>query len=223
MEETLQPQPNTGIGGKTIRYLQMRLLIKGVEFIQKRFFLSFNSEYSEKRLQEKLRICPFSGSREEKMAYAEKLEEELRENIIKQINLRHAKWFNPTFIITKLHEKRKQILEANSLNLEIQTSNFIMNGTVHVKYLIRKGNQAIDLDLKSVFQNLKVYPPYRPYLVFQTMGKVYQYREMPFGTQHFPIFFAQALAMGLTKIRRESDKRIHYYLDDLLFLHCNQQ
>ncbi|KAA6379245.1 MAG: hypothetical protein EZS28_025230 [Streblomastix strix] len=37
MEEILQPQPDTGMGGKTIRYLETWKLVKGVEFIQKGF------------------------------------------------------------------------------------------------------------------------------------------------------------------------------------------
>ncbi|KAA6309635.1 MAG: hypothetical protein EZS28_056469 [Streblomastix strix] len=48
MEEIQQPQPNTGMGGKTIRYLETWKLVKGVEFIQKVFFLLFKSEDSEK-------------------------------------------------------------------------------------------------------------------------------------------------------------------------------
>ncbi|KAA6326946.1 MAG: hypothetical protein EZS28_053882, partial [Streblomastix strix] len=35
MQETLQPQPDTGMGGKPIRYLEAWKLVKGVEFIQK--------------------------------------------------------------------------------------------------------------------------------------------------------------------------------------------
>ncbi|KAA6387428.1 MAG: hypothetical protein EZS28_017044 [Streblomastix strix] len=50
-----------GNGGKTIRYLETWKLVKGVEFIQKGFFLLFKNEDSENRLQEKMRICPFSG------------------------------------------------------------------------------------------------------------------------------------------------------------------
>ncbi|KAA6360314.1 MAG: hypothetical protein EZS28_044158, partial [Streblomastix strix] len=79
MEEILQPQLDTGMGGKTIRYLETCKLVKGVEFIQKRFFLLFKNDDSEKRLQEKLRICLCSGQREEEIAYKEKLKEELRE------------------------------------------------------------------------------------------------------------------------------------------------
>ncbi|KAA6379725.1 MAG: hypothetical protein EZS28_024748 [Streblomastix strix] len=91
LEKTLHPQPNTGMGEKTIRYLETRKLVKGGQFIQKVFSLLFKNEFSEKRLQEKPRICPFSGSREEEIAYTKKSEEELRENIIEQMNSEQAK------------------------------------------------------------------------------------------------------------------------------------
>ncbi|KAA6401479.1 MAG: putative reverse transcriptase [Streblomastix strix] len=223
IEEVLQSQPDTGMGRKTIRYLETWKLVKGVEFIQKRFFLLFKNEDSEKRLQKRLRICPFSGSREETIAYTEKLEEELRENITEQIYFEQAKWFNPTFIIPKPHQKWTKILNAYQLNKEIQKIHFKMNGTDQVRDLIRKGDWVTSLDQKSAFHHLTVYPPHKPYLAFEAMGKVYQYRAMPFGTQHSPIFFAQALAMVLTKIRRESDIRILNYVDDLLLLHQNKE
>ncbi|KAA6312483.1 MAG: hypothetical protein EZS28_055917, partial [Streblomastix strix] len=61
--------------------------IKGV-------FQLYKREYSEKRLQKRLRICPFSGLREEEIAYTEKLEKELRENIIEETNSEQDKLFN---------------------------------------------------------------------------------------------------------------------------------
>ncbi|KAA6359559.1 MAG: hypothetical protein EZS28_044914, partial [Streblomastix strix] len=145
-------------------------------------FLQFKSEDSEKRLQERLRICPFLGSREEETAYTEKLEEELRENIIEQIHPEQARQFNPTFIIPKPHQKRRKILDASALNKEIQTIHFKVNGTDQVRDLIRKGDWATSLDLKSAFHHLIVYPPHRPYLALEAMGKVYQYRAMPNGS-----------------------------------------
>ncbi|KAA6358630.1 MAG: putative reverse transcriptase [Streblomastix strix] len=223
MEEILQPQPDTGMGGKTIRYLEAWKLVKGVEFKQKGFFHLFKSEDSEKRLQERLKICPFSGSREEETAYAEKLEEELRENIIEQIHPEQAKWLNPTFIIPKSHQKWRKILDASALNKEIQTIHFKMNGTDQVRDLIRKGDWATSLDLKSAFHHLIVFPSHRPYLAFEAMGKVHQYRTLSFGTQHSSIFFAQALEIVLTKTGRESDIRILNYVDDQLFLHQNKE
>ncbi|KAA6356054.1 MAG: hypothetical protein EZS28_048419, partial [Streblomastix strix] len=81
-----------------------------------------------------------------------------------------------------------------------------MNGTDQVRDLIRKGDWATSLDLKSAFHHLIVYPSHRPYLAFEAMGKVYQYRAMPFGTQHSPIFFAQALAMVDFGLRKDVHK-----------------
>ncbi|KAA6375751.1 MAG: hypothetical protein EZS28_028722 [Streblomastix strix] len=174
---------------------------KGSGIHTKTVFFLFKNEDCEKRLQERLRICPFSGSREKEMAYTKKLEEELRENQIEQIHPDKAKWFNPTFIIPKLHQKWRKILDASALNKEIQTIHFKMIETDQVRDLKRKGDWATSLDLKSAFHHLIVYPPLGPYLAFEAMEKVYQYRAMPFGTQHSPIFFEQALTMVLTKTR----------------------
>ncbi|KAA6388103.1 MAG: hypothetical protein EZS28_016374 [Streblomastix strix] len=110
-----------GNGEKTIRYLETWKLVNGVEFIQKEFFLLFKNQDSEKRLQESLRICPFLGLREEEIAFTEKLDEEFCENIIEQIHPKQGKWFNPTFIIPKLHQKWRKIIDASALNKEIQT------------------------------------------------------------------------------------------------------
>ncbi|KAA6399272.1 MAG: hypothetical protein EZS28_005196 [Streblomastix strix] len=81
-----------------------------------------------------------------------------------------------------------------------------MNGKDKARDLIRKGDCATSLDLEQDFHHLIVSPTNKPHLAFEAIGKVYQYRSMPFGTLHFPIFFAQALAMVLTKIWRESIK-----------------
>ncbi|KAA6368680.1 MAG: hypothetical protein EZS28_035794 [Streblomastix strix] len=153
MEETLQPQPDTGMGGKPIRYLEAWKLVTGVEFIQKWFFLLFKSEDSEKRLQERLRICPFLGSRDEETEFTEKMEEELRESIIEQIHPEQAKWFNPTFIIPKPNQNWRKILDASALNKEIQTIHFKMNGTVQVRDLIRKGDWTTAQQLLAAQDN----------------------------------------------------------------------
>ncbi|KAA6385466.1 MAG: hypothetical protein EZS28_019003, partial [Streblomastix strix] len=107
---------------------------------------------------------------------------------------------------------------GNSIDGEIG-----MNGTDQVRDLIRKGDWATSLDLKSAFHHLIVYPSHRQHLAFEAMGEVQQNEARLFGTQHSPIFIVQALAMVLTKIRRESDIRILNYVDDLLLLHQNKE
>ncbi|KAA6353608.1 MAG: hypothetical protein EZS28_050865, partial [Streblomastix strix] len=162
-------------------------------------------------------------SREEEAAYTEKLKEQLRENIIRQILLEQFKQINLIITILMSHEKWRKILDESSLNKQIQTIHFKPNGTGKVIDLIMKGDWATSLDLKSAFHHLIIYPPRRPYLAFEPMGKVCQYSAMPFGTQHSLIFFAQALAMDLKKIWRESDIRILNYADNPLLLHQNKE
>ncbi|KAA6361100.1 MAG: hypothetical protein EZS28_043374, partial [Streblomastix strix] len=170
------------MGGKTIRYLEAWKLVKRVEFIQKVFFLLFKNEDSEKILQEGLRICPFSGSREEEIAYTEKLEEELKENIIEEIHPEQVKWFNPKIYNS---ETSLEIEENSGCELTEQgdiNDSFKMNGTDQMRDLIRKGDWTTSLHLKSAFHHLIVYPPHRSYLAFEAMGKVYQNRAMPNGS-----------------------------------------
>ncbi|KAA6371632.1 MAG: hypothetical protein EZS28_032841 [Streblomastix strix] len=136
-------------------------------------------------------------------------------NIIEEIYPELAKWFIQTFIIPKPHQKWRKILDLSSLNKVIHTIHFKMNGTDQLTDLIRKGDWATSLDLKSAFHYQIVYLLHKQYLAFETMAKVDQYSAKAFGTKHSSIFFAQALAMVLTKIRRESNIRIFNSIDDL--------
>ncbi|KAA6379830.1 MAG: hypothetical protein EZS28_024640 [Streblomastix strix] len=81
-----------------------------------------------------------------------------------------------------------------------------MNKTDQVRDLIRKGDWATSLDLKSAFHNQIVYPTHRPYLAFEVTGKVYQYRAMPYGTQHCPKLHRTSTSNG----SNENSERIRY-------------
>ncbi|KAA6389981.1 MAG: hypothetical protein EZS28_014488 [Streblomastix strix] len=75
-----------------------------------------------------------------------------------------------------------------------------MKRTDYVRDLIRTRQRATSLYLKLAFHHLIAYPPYRPYLAFEIMGKVYQKKAIPFGILHSKIFFVQTLVTVLTKI-----------------------
>ncbi|KAA6372713.1 MAG: hypothetical protein EZS28_031761 [Streblomastix strix] len=85
-----------------------------------------------------------------------------------------------------------------------------------VRNLLRKEFWATSQDPKSAFHHLIVYPPHKQYLALEALGKIHQNEAMPFGTQHFIILFAQALAMVQFKIRGELDKMICNYVEDVL-------
>ncbi|KAA6372294.1 MAG: hypothetical protein EZS28_032181 [Streblomastix strix] len=153
--------------------------------------------------------------------YTEKLEEGLSEYIIAEIHLEQAKWYNPTFTIPNPLGKRRVILDASSMNNEIQTVQFNMNGTDQVRDLISNRDWTICLAQTLIFHRQILSPSHGQYLTFKTIVKVYQFRPMPLGTQHSPTFFAHALAMVVTKKRRKSDIRIFNFVDDMLLLHQN--
>ncbi|KAA6355430.1 MAG: hypothetical protein EZS28_049044 [Streblomastix strix] len=99
------------------------------------------------------------------------------------------------------------------------TTTFQMKGVEQVRYLLIPNDWAVTLDLKSAFHHLIVYLPHRAYLAFEVDNHHYQYRAMPFGCKHSPIFFTQALTLFLTEIRNRTNIRIINYSDDLLLLY----
>ncbi|KAA6380346.1 MAG: putative Transposon Ty3-I Gag-Pol polyprotein [Streblomastix strix] len=152
-------------------------------------------------------------------AYKTMLQEELQEGIIEEIPKEQVKWWNSTFLVPKPSGKWRKILDASLLNEEIQPLHFQMNGVEQVRYFLIPNDWAVTLDLKSAFHHLIVSPPHRAYLAFEVDNHLYQYRAMPFGCKHSPIFFTQALTLLLKEIRKRTDIRIINYSDDLLLLH----
>ncbi|KAA6364141.1 MAG: hypothetical protein EZS28_040331, partial [Streblomastix strix] len=51
----------------------------------------------------------------------------------------------------------------------------------------------------------------------------YTYRAMPFETKHSPIYFTTAMEPIMQQIRMKTEIRIINYIDDILFLHQNQE
>ncbi|KAA6369117.1 MAG: putative Transposon Ty3-G Gag-Pol polyprotein, partial [Streblomastix strix] len=206
-------------GGKLMRYITAWETINCKDFIQKGFYLIFKDSNSQEELQQTIAQCPFQGNQTEMQAYKAMLQEELQEGIIEEIPKEQVKWWNPTFLVPKPSGEWRKILDASLLNEEIQPLHFQMNGVEQVRYLLILNDWAVTLDLKSAFHHLIVYPPHRAYLAFEVDNHHYQYRAMPFGYKHSPIFFTQALTLLLTEIRKRTDIRIINYSDDLLLLH----
>ncbi|KAA6381066.1 MAG: putative Transposon Ty3-G Gag-Pol polyprotein [Streblomastix strix] len=207
------------LGGKLMRYITAWETINCRDFIQKGFYLIFKDNNSQERLQQTIAQCPFQGNQTEMQAYKAMLQEELQEGIIEEILKELVKWWNPTFLVPKPSGEWRKILDASLLNEEIQPLHFQMKGVEQVRYLLIPNDCAVTLDLKSAFHHLIVYPPHRAYLAFEVDNHHYQYRAMPFGCKHSPIFFTQTFILLFTEIRKRTDIKIINYSDDLLLLH----
>ncbi|KAA6388260.1 MAG: hypothetical protein EZS28_016212 [Streblomastix strix] len=155
---------------------------------------------NNQRLQQTIVQCLFQGNQTEMQAYKTMLKEEQYDGITEEIPKEQVKWWNPAFLVPKLSGEGTKILDASLLNEEIQLLHFQMKGVEQVRYLPIPNDWTVTFDLKSAFHHLIVYPPYRAYLAFKVDNHHYQYRTMPIGCNHFPIFFIHALTHLLTEI-----------------------
>ncbi|KAA6375536.1 MAG: hypothetical protein EZS28_028936 [Streblomastix strix] len=211
------------LSGELMRYITAWGTINCKKFIQIEFYLIFKDNNSQERLQRTIAQCPFQGNQTEMQAYNAMLQEEPQEGLVEEIPKEQVKWWSPTFLVPKPSDEWRKILNASLLNEQMQPLHFKMNGVEQVRYLLIPNDWAITFDLKSAFHHLIVYPPHRAYLAFEVDNHHYQYRAMPLGCKHFPIFFTQALTLLLTEIRKRTDTRIINYSDDLLLHHQDKK
>ncbi|KAA6384406.1 MAG: putative Transposon Ty3-G Gag-Pol polyprotein [Streblomastix strix] len=212
-----------GMGGKTKRFIQTWKQIGKEEFIKTGFYLRFNDQNSQQRLEENKMIIPFRGTQEEKRAYQEMLKEELEEGIVIPIQQDQVKWWNHTFLIKKPNGTWRKILDASKLNKEIEKLHFKMHGIEEIQYLANQMDYVTSLDLKSAFYHNTVSPNSIPYLAFNFNNNNYAYKAMSFGTKHSPIFFAEAIESILRQIKINSKIKILNYCDDILIIHQDKQ
>ncbi|KAA6379316.1 MAG: hypothetical protein EZS28_025154 [Streblomastix strix] len=90
-----------GMGGSTKIFIQAWKQIGKGEIINTGFYLKFEDQSSQQRLEENKMINSFRGTQEEKKAYQEMLKEELEEGIVISIQQDQVKWWNHTFLIKK--------------------------------------------------------------------------------------------------------------------------
>ncbi|KAA6395851.1 MAG: hypothetical protein EZS28_008622 [Streblomastix strix] len=221
IDETSLLQPSKGIWGKN-RYLEMWKLEKGVVFI-KRVFLIVQMRGQRKEIVSETENLSVLGLRRRGNSINREIGARTKKKLNKRGSFRAGQMVQSNIYNSKIFVEMEENSRCEFNKQGNIDDSFKKNGTDQVRDLKRNGDCATSQDLKSAFHRLLVYPPHRSFLVFEAMGKVYQYRAMPLGTQHSPIFFTQAIAMVLTKIRRESDIRILNYVDDLLVLLQNKE
>ena len=154
----------------------------------------------------------------EEMEYLKLQEEEIREEIVIEVPPDYPIYTSPVHIVPKKNGWRK-VWDGRVVNNEQMDIHFRMEGPITVQRLMRPGDWATSIDLKSAFNHLLVSESMRPYLCFRYAGRYYSYRAMPFGAKHSPRLFTEALGYAVKYIRANWEVRMVAYMDDLLFLH----
>jgi ribonuclease HI len=193
--------------------------IGGEELLLRGITTEWKDEGSVERLRRRRHWRGYSPGPAMEEAFKKLLQEELQEGIIAEIKEEEVKWFNPTFLVPKKKKGEfRKILDCKELNDELQDIHFKMEGPEVVCELIRPGDWATSIDIKSAFNHVPVSETLRPYLAFASYGKCYAYQGMPFGIKHAPRVFTLLMRKAMAAVRERFHVRSISYMDDILLL-----
>jgi ribonuclease HI len=193
--------------------------IGGESLVLRGITAEWRDEDSPRRLERRRKVFGYTPMGERVQIFRNMLEEELREGIVVEIPEEEAKWFNATFLVPKKKKGQfRKILDCRELNEEIKDVHFKMEGPEAICEMIRAGDWATSIDIKSAFNHVPVDQSLRPYLAFRFGGKTYTYAGMPFGIKHAPRVFTLLMRKAMAAIRLRFNVRAVSYMDDILLL-----
>jgi ribonuclease HI len=158
-------------------------------------------------------------SKERTTAMRSVVKEMLEKEIILEISPAEVKLASPSYVIPKAKGGYRQIMDLRFLNKFTKDISFKMEDTTMLIQMVRKGDYATSIDLKSAFNHIPTNPSALYFLTFFFEGKVYAWKGMPFGAKHSPLVFTKVMRVVLKYIRERWKVRCIGYMDDLLFLH----
>jgi hypothetical protein len=127
----------------------------------------WKDDQSIARLRARKRVRPYQPAPALAAEFDKLLAEELSEGIVREIPEEEVRWVTPTFLVPKPQTgKYRKILDCRILNEEVLPVHFKMESPDTVRSLLRKGDWATSLDVKSAFNHVPVHPSLLPYLAF---------------------------------------------------------
>ena len=85
----------------------------------------------------------------------------------------------------------RPIVNLKPLNKFIVYEHFKMENLETVRFLVRKGDWFVKLDLKDAYLTVPVHNSHQKYLRFQWEGRVFQFKCMAFGLAPAPRIFIE--------------------------------
>ena len=108
------------------------------------------------------------------------------------------------------------------VNKCIKYEHFKMENLNSMRFLLRKGNWMVKIDLKDVYFTVGVRESHCKFLRFSWRGRVFQFCCMAFGLAPAPRVFTKLMKV-VVSILRKRGIRLVIYLDDLLFLNATKE
>ena len=91
-----------------------------------------------------------------------------------------------------------------------------------VRFLVRKGDWFVKLDLKDAYLTVPIQNSQKKYLRFKWNGRIFQFKCIPFGLAPAPRIFTKLLKVVLAFLRKQGI-RLVVYLDDFLIMNESEE
>ena len=120
-------------------------------------------------------------------------------------------FYNWLFLVPKLSDKWRPILDLSQLNLYLNPGTFKMESPETIRLSLNKGEWVMSLDFSDAYFHIPINHRSRKYLNNQT----YQFTALPFGLATAPLEFTKVVR----EVKLMAQARgigIHQYLDDWL-------
>ena len=162
-------------------------------------------------------------SSQKKEAMRPVIQELLHKEAIEEVEKTDSPGFySILFLRPKSSGEWRPIIDLKILNKLIVNKTFKMESARSIQEALQPGQWAISIDLTDAYFHIPIHPNFRKYLRFAVLGRVFQFKALPFGMSIAPRVFTEVMK-EIAKILREAGIIIHMYLDDWLIRDDEQE
>jgi len=124
-------------------------------------------------------------------------------------------FYSHLFVVPKPSGEWRPIINLSALNKSLVIPRFKMDTTSLIRNSMRLGNWVFKLDLKDAYFQVPIHKNSRKFLRLEFMGKIYQFRALPFGVSTAPWIFTR-LVKVVKEYLQKKGMILFQFLDDWL-------
>ncbi|KAL2087971.1 hypothetical protein ACEWY4_016799 [Coilia grayii] len=125
-------------------------------------------------------------------------------------------FFSVYFLVPKKDGGFRPILDLRRLNRFLKVLPFRMLRTSDVLQVVTNQDWFVTIDLEDAYFHIPIAAEHRRFLHFSFMGKIYQFRVLPFGLSLAPRVFSKCIQTALEPLQKEGVRVLPYLYDWLV-------
>jgi len=126
-------------------------------------------------------------------------------------------YYSLIFLVPKKSGDWRPVFDLSNLNKFLTIPRFKMESAVTIQKAMEIGKWAVSIDIKDAYLHIPINKASRKFLKFAFMGKVYQFKVLPFGVANAPYVFTRVVR-AMAAIVHARGIKFHHYIDDWLII-----